>query len=378
MKSRNRRFWIWGLIAIAVIVGLTLVSAPASNPKNAGSTYSRAPDGYGAWYTEIEQQQVPVQRWQKPFEALVSQKSKPVTLLQVYSQLEPAWFSPEEEKWVTQGNTLVRLGVWQRVTNAAFSTQHQSPAGIVKIETKRRHQPQETPTRSQEKTLSQRRSESLLADDFGAIVWQYQFGKGRLILAATPYLAANAYQDEPGNYQFLVNLLKQNQQPIFVDEYIHGYKDSETLKQESTSNIFSYLAQTPVIVALVQIAIFLLVLTWAKNQRFGQLKPVKVPVVDNSEAYIQASAGVLQKAQCHEFVLDVLGKEQQLQLQKALGLGTVPVDQSTLISAWVQQTGKPAADLEKLFKFPKKKGRLNDQQLLKWLQQWQSVRRREP
>jgi len=482
MKLSNRRLWIFGAIAIGAIILITLVAAPASNKLNSGSTYNRAPDGYGAWYAFMSERGTPVQRWRKPFEDLANNKDAkpPITLLRVYSNLTRPRLSQslieqelteKERNWVESGNTLVILGVHQPVTEAPFSSTHKAGTLSVKIDTQRR-----------EKKIK----EGLLGDRFGAIVWEETIGKGRVIFATTPHLAANAYQDFQGNYEFLAQLVSQSpvpgqqrtadnraianrptansqnsrwvdeyihgykdseliikreyannrstakrsagnsqsggsgqqgttgdrstanrsagnsqsggsgqqgtsdnrstanrptdnsQNPVWVDEYIHGHKDSEVIKREQREDIFSYLAKTPLFPAFVQGFILLLVAIWALNRRFGKPLTLSAPVVDNSEAYIQALGGVLQKANSSEFILEVVGKEEQLQLQKALGLGQVLLDHQSLVEAWVLQTGRPATELEQLLQVQSRKRRMSETDLLTWLGNWEQIRRHLP
>jgi hypothetical protein len=506
MKLSNRRLWIFGAIAIGAIILITLLAAPASNKLNSGSTYNRAPDGYGAWYAFMSERGTPVQRWRKPFEDLANNKDAkpPITLLRVYSNLTSPRLSQslieqelteKERNWVESGNTLVILGVHQPVTEAPFSTRHKAGTLSVKIDTQRR-----------EKKIK----EGLLGDRFGAVVWEESIGKGRVIFATTPHLAANAYQDFQGNYEFLAQLVSQSgvpgqqrtadnraianrptgnsqnsrwvdeyihgykdseliikreyannrsttnrsagnsqsggsgqqdtadnrstanrptgnsqsggsgqqgtadnrstanrptgnsqsggsgqqgtndnrstanrptdnsQNPVWVDEYIHGHKDSEVIKREQREDIFSYLAKTPLFPAFVQGFVLLLVAIWALNRRFGKPLTLSVPVVDNSEAYIQALGGVLQKANSSEFILEVVGKEEQLQLQKALGLGQVLLDHESLVEAWVLQTGRPATELEQLLQVQSRKRRMSETDLLTWLGNWEQIRRHLP
>ncbi len=274
------------------------------------------------------------------------------------------------------------LGVYQPVTAAPFSTMQKAGDLSVKIDTRRREK---------------KAKEGLLGDRFGAVVWQESIGKGRIIYASTPHLAANAYQDFQGNYEFLAQLVTQSkereggrerereknqliansqvQNSIWVDEYIHGYKDTEAIKQKSAESLFSYLAKTPVFPALVQGFMLLLVAIWAGNRRFGKPLTLSAPVVDNSEAYIQALAGVLQKANSSEFIVEVVGKDEQLQLQKTLFLGQEQLDHQSLVKAWVQQTGRPAKELEQLLEMPSQKQRLSEKDLLAWLEQWEQTRR---
>ncbi|HEY9635459.1 MAG TPA: DUF4350 domain-containing protein [Coleofasciculaceae cyanobacterium] len=370
MKFSKRRLWVFGAIAIGAIILITLLAAPANNKLNSGSTYNRAPEGYGAWYAFMSERGTPVNRWRKPFEELANNKKAkpPITLLRVNSGLIGQEPYGQERDWVEKGNTLVILGVPQSVTEAPFSTRHNSAAGSVKIDTQRREQ---------------QAKKQLLGDRFGAIVWQESIGKGQVIYSTTPHLAANAYQDFQGNYEFLAQLVTRtgageklsSKNPVWVDEYIHGYKDSESIKREQTGDLFSYLAKTPVFPVFVQVFILLLVAIWAGNRRFGKPVTLSAPVVDNSEAYIQALAGVLQKANSSEFILDVVGKEEQLQLQKALGLGQVLLDHKSLVDAWVQQTGHPAAELEQLLQVQSRKGRMSESDLLTWLRKWEQIRR---
>lgn len=357
--KRSNRLATLGAIALAVVVLLSLIAAPSNSKLNSGSTYSRAADGYGAWYAFMQQQGVSIQRWQKPGSDITAQKS-PVTLLQVYS----TWRSPrldiKQREWVEKGNTLVILGVRQPVTAANFSTMQKSAFGEVKIDTRRRY-PKSEPTQVS------------LGDRFGAIVWEEKYGQGKVIYCTTPYLAANAYQDYLSNFKYLADLVKQKNHSIFVDEYIHGYKDADVREKEGQGNLFSYLAKTPIVPILLQAGVLLLVLIWAENRRFGKPVPLDTPTQDNSEAYIQALAGVLHKAKSTDFVVEMIGKEEQLQLQKALGLGTVLLEPETLMKTWVEKTGASTAQLEAVLKVRLPKHAINEPELISWLGKWRTI-----
>jgi Domain of unknown function (DUF4350) len=398
MNLSNRRLWLLGAIAITAIMIITLLFAPANNKLNSGSTYNRAPDGYGAWYAFMSKRGTEIQRWQKPIADFAKNPNTkpPSTLLRIYSSSIPEVVSDTEEKWVKQGNTLVILGVRAPVTAAPFSTLHPDSAGEIKIDTGRRFPSDK---------------KQVLGDNFGAIVWQKTLDKGIVYFAAAPHLAANAYQDFPGNYEFLARLVTQLegekeiegaeqalavkfiQNPIdrpsqktskitnkvWVDEYIHGYKDPEVIERESGGNLFTYLAKTPLFLVLIQGTIILIVAIFAEWNRFGQPVTISAPQVDNSAAYIQALAGVLEKANSTDFAVETIGKAEKLQLQKALLLGQASLESETLINAWVEQTGRTAAELEELLRSPSgKRRRLSDPDLLAWLRKWEQIRQYLP
>lgn len=365
MKLSRRNWWFLAIVLGALIV-ITLLAAPQNNNLSTGSTYSRSPSGYGAWYAFMEKQEIPIKRWQKPLEKLPTINSnQPIdvamTLLRVNGAVAISSLFSEERKWVEKGNNLVILGVTEPVTQADFTTNQKSAFGKVKISTTRR--------KTNIENVEQR-----LSDRFGAIVWEEKLGKGKIIYATTSFLGANAYQDEPGNYKFLAELVSEDSKLILVNEYIHGYKDKETIAVENNESWVSYLVKTPLFPGFLQLVVILLILIWAKQRRFGQPTKLTTPSVNNSEAYIQALASVLEKAETREFVVETIGKEEQLQLQQALGLGEIPVTQETLINAWVKQTGKTATELEQVLVTKSQKRRFTQQELLNWLEKWQQIR----
>ncbi len=362
MTISKRRLWLFAVTLVVAIIFITLVAAPASNKINSGSTYGRTPDSYGAWYTYMSERGTPLQRWQKPFRDLVNNEDidQTITLLRIESSLKDSFNYSFYRQWVAKGNNLIILGVRQPVTKAPFNSEQDSSSGKVKIDTGRR---------------KKKAKQVILGDRFGAVIWQEKISKGKIIYSTTAYIAANAYQDFPNNYEFLAELVSQNEQPIWVDEYIHGYRDKEVIKREKGESIFSYLLKTPLFPAFIQVLIILLIIILASNRRFGKPVTIKAPVVDNSQAYIQALAGVLQKAGSTDFVFEVIGKEEQLQLQKALGLGQVLLDPQSLLQAWTKQTGNSSTQLQQLLTKKSGKRRLNESDLLDWMEKWRDIRR---
>ena len=394
MRFSRRQITILA-IALAAIILLTLLFAPVGSEQRSGSTYDRSPSGYGAWYAYMQEQGKPLKRWQQPAEALfqpngdagtdstpnrkIARPQTPITLLRIDTDIE---LSAASEAWVKQGNVLVLVGAIAdaSVTQAPFTSDVASPGGIVRIATSRRYRP------SSEST-------PLLQDSFGTVVSQQNLGKGRLISVITTDLAANAYQDFRANYELLAKLVTEPSYPVWVDEYLHGYKDSEeqnntageadykdSEEQNNTAgeaDLFSYLMRTPLSVLAIQAIAFLLVLIWGQNRRLGLPERIETPTLNNSEAYIQALAGVLHKAGGSEFVLETLGKAEQLDIQKALGLGTSPLPIDDLIAAWSQH-GQPADPLQTLLRTAARHRRVSEAELSQWLETMNTVRSRLP
>jgi hypothetical protein len=379
-QSFLRQYWKMILTAVAIIVLITVVNAMGGGDRLKGSSYSLEPQGYGAWYQQMVDKGVAIERWRKPAARVLDKYPSGTTLLQVNSGLAEFSLAPSEKKWIENGNTLVVLGADALSNDIEFSQNLASPQGSVKIETTRRFKA--TDSASSYFNLSDIPT-SIVSDDHGAVVWQSSIGKGKLILATTPYLAANAYQDSTANYE-LLTALTGNQQRIVVDEYLHGYReprkpgnlpnsDDPQRPDGEGDGLMSYFAKTPFYVAFVNICLVLGVLVWQQNRRFGAVIIPQPPQVDNSVAYIQALGGILRQAQSSEFVLQNVGKAEQLKLQQLLGLGNKQlVDRQTLIDAWLAQTKLPAADLPVILQLAP--GTFTEAELQQWLNKLQAMR----
>jgi len=355
VNRTQKRIWLYGLIAIAVIIFLTVIAAPFSNIHSRGSTYNRSPDGYGAWYSQMQAKGSKIQRLQKPLQTLFQETTSPVTLVRIDPSLaaENALMVEEMENWLKKGNRLILLGVNQPVTDAPY----QNSVDGVQIDSRRRNR--------------QKSDQALLQDNYGAILWREEVGRGEIIYSTTPYLGANAYQDFPANYQLLSELVTGKNQSIWVDEYIHGYRDADNIQPSSKSSVYeslgSYLLKTPLFPLAIQGIIILGLAIWGLNHRLRRPTPLITPTVNNSEAYIQALASVLHKAERSEFVIEQLTPAEQLDIQKQLGVGNTLLDSQGFLEL-LQEHHISTRNFKSLLHPPK------NTDLQAWLDKWQKIR----
>ena len=373
----NRRTGVLGLLALALLLGVMLFGAPATSHLESGSTWHRGPAGYSAWYESLEQQGITVERWQRPVETLLEQLGEPedttVTLIQnravtpetllvvlpgFIGQGDVSNLLPWMPQWVEAGHRLVVLGVKAAATAAPFSQVLDSPVGSVKIDTRRR-----------EKMVVA--EDTILRDEYGVVVFEMQLAGKEFTVAVTPHLAANAYQNQPDNFAFLTELVAGSGERVWVDEYLHGYRDQDAIAAEVGGDSWlNYLAGTPLLILVAQALAVTLVALVALNRRLGQRRTLHPPAVDNSRAYIQALAGVLHRAGSHDMVVQTLGQAEQIQLQKKLGLGSAPLPIDRLQAAWEQQASRPNLDLAAILNPPALTG---ERPLREWLKQLQSL-----
>ncbi|MFN4194469.1 MAG: DUF4350 domain-containing protein [Thermosynechococcus sp.] len=363
MIASNRRQWVFLSFAVLVllVVGLLiLVVAPSSR---AGSSFDSSPWGTQQFYTYLEQQGFRVEHWQRNYNNL---RGRGHIFIQISGR--PIGSPPSLVEWLAQGNTLVRFYWHGEPTAAPFVERLSTPQGSVLVETRRR-------------VPVQQGDRPLLADDHGLIVYLRRSNSahnhGQRILGVYPWLVANVYGGETGlaNFALVAQLLQEVVEPgatIYFDEWLHGYRQRTPEDVESGTvpqTLLDYFSRTPWLAVGLQFALLLLFLLWQQSQRFGPPLLEKEPVTSNSAAYIEALAGVLQRAQQRQFVLEQLQDRLRYELAHQLGLAANPHHlprDSELMQAWQTATGRSLDSLQDLLSIPHS---IDDSQLLKWLEQ---------
>lgn len=353
-KGPGKR-WLWAILAAAALLILLCFSAPNQQD---GSTYSRSNKGYRGWYDFMVEQGYSINRWQKPYSELQGQNQ---TLIRITPSLEeareqaPAWDG--FDSWVKQGNTVILLTWEGSVTAASFSSDLTSEAGPVRIDTARR--------RKKLGSVYQSR----LDDNYGSVVWSQPLGKGQVIFATYPWIGANIYADQPGNYLFLKQLIPESG-TIWMDERLHGYRDNPNQDARKAGNLWQFFAQTPVAAMATQGVLLTLIGIWGHNHRFGL--PLRLPQAskDNSQQYIQSLAGTLNHANQRELVLTQLSQYLRQSLAQRLGLTSrlesqLPTD-TALAAQWSMISGRNDQELLELLQ-PSGQQSITDQTLLAWV-----------
>ncbi|NCJ07931.1 DUF4350 domain-containing protein [Synechococcales cyanobacterium C] len=373
--TRRGSRWLWLGLILAGGMALAVLFFSAPQPQG-GSTYGRGLTGYRAWYEFALAQDISVQRWQRPYDQLSGTGQ---ALLQVWGEtpVNPPTSSAESalRDWVKAGNTVIRFTWAGQLTAAPFNSQVPSPEGAVQVETTRR---MVSPADGVQRQLE-------LQDSYGAVVWSERHGQGSMVFATYPWLAANIYADQPGNYELLTQLVQRQSGNLWVDEWVHGHRDEladdSPLSQDSAPTVFAYLAQTPLGVVAGQILVILALLLWTGNHRFGQVWRPIVKASNNSETYIQSLAATLNAAGHSAFVIEQLQDWVRQQLADQLGLmapgsgQSVLPDDPTLAQAWGQATGRPPQDLLNFLKPSRQTQRLRDRDFLAWLSRAESLLR---
>lgn len=324
----------------ALTTAITLLGQdekPKTEALAQNSVYNNGQSGYKAWFLAAQKSGLPIRTWESSFDELNSLPA-PTTMLIVkpftVSGSNVTFGKKEADKllqWVAKGNTLVLLDDFSRFGSNALAhrlalkirrpaTTRSNPKKGTKPSPPRRLKITDVDkplgTYVQGPVISRNlislnaspqnafMEETLLTDATGqSLLLKMNYRGGRLILGTTTDLAENQYLKQPpnDNYQLLTNLLKRQNAPIYVNEFVHGYVES--------GDLMSYFQKkTPLGSIFAQLALFFCLLLWLSFVRWTP-KPKERderPKTENTggqDAYIQSLAGLYLKSKSASLAL---------------------------------------------------------------------------
>jgi hypothetical protein len=138
-----------------------------------------------------------------------------------------------------------------------------------------------------------------IRDVEGAVLVDYAYGNGRVILLTDPFIVTNAGVRLKDNLTLAINIVggPKAQGLIAFDEYHQG--------RGITQNAFaSYFAGTPVLPIAGQIVLLVLVVLWTNGRRFG--RPLPLPQVDrrSSLEFVASMAELQERSRAYDLAIE--------------------------------------------------------------------------
>ena len=136
-----------------------------------------------------------------------------------------------------------------------------------------------------------------IADNSGALLVDYMYGRGRVILLSDPYIVTNTGIRAHDNLQLAINVLTTYDGLIAFDEYHHG--------RGITRNAFaSYFSGTPVLAIAAQVVLLVLLVLWTNARRFG--RPLPLPYVDrrSSLEFVASMAELQERSRAFDLAIE--------------------------------------------------------------------------
>lgn len=136
-----------------------------------------------------------------------------------------------------------------------------------------------------------------IADREGALLVDYAYGAGRIVVLSDPFIVSNSGIKLDDNLQLAINTLAAGGGLIAFDEYHQG-------KSISQNAFASYFAGTPVLAIAAQIVLLILLILWGYARRFG--RPLPLPHVDrrSSLEFVASMAELQERSRAFDLAIE--------------------------------------------------------------------------
>jgi hypothetical protein len=136
-----------------------------------------------------------------------------------------------------------------------------------------------------------------LRHERGALLVDYPYGAGRVVLLSDPYIVANNGIGRADNLLLALNVVTGGGGLIAFDEFHQG--------RAATHNaLFQYFSGTPVLAICAQLALIGIAIVWSQGRRFA--RPLPLPQVDRRSKleFVASMAELQQRAKAHDLALE--------------------------------------------------------------------------
>lgn len=181
-----------------------------------------------------------------------------------------------------------------------------------------------------------------IGDKNGALLIDYTYGLGRIVVLSDPYLVANAGIRSNDNLQLAINTLTMHEGLIAFDEYHQG--------RGVTRNAFaSYFSGTPVLAIAGQIVLLILLMVWTNGRRFG--RPLPLPQVDrrSSLEFVASMAELQERSRAFDLAIENIYGRTRRVLARHAGLN-YNSSRSEIASSIASRANVDARQLETLMR----------------------------
>ncbi len=203
-----------------------------------------------------------------------------------------------------------------------------------------------------------------LGDSNGAVLADFEYGKGRVIFLSDPFVIANNGIARGANLNLALNLIDAlggEKQKIFFDEYHHGYRSQGNA-------LMNYFRGTPVPWLFAQLLFIAVLLAYGYGKRFA--RPLPMPQADRHSPleFVSSMASLQQAAQARDLALENIYPRFKTRLCRTLGLSATATP-NAIIARLQRRVQTTESEVELLRVFSESERalqgeRLDDQRLI--------------
>jgi hypothetical protein len=148
----------------------------------------------------------------------------------------------------------------------------------------------------------------------GALVVDYAYGRGRIVVLSDPYIVSNAGLNRADNLFLATGVVTGGLRGrVAFDEFHHGYGETQ-------NQVFAYLRGTPILWMFGQGALVALALVWTRGRRFARAIPAPRPDRRSKLEFVSSMAELQQRARAYDLAVENVYQRTRRALARYAGL----------------------------------------------------------
>ena len=177
----------------------------------------------------------------------------------------------------------------------------------------------------------------------GALLVDYAYGRGRVVVLSDPYVVSNAGVNRADNLFLAANVVTGGRKGrVAFDEFHHGYG-------ETRNRLFAYFGGTPILWMFAQGALVALALVWTSGRRFARPLPAPRPDRRSKLEFVSSMAELQHRARAYDLAVENIYQRTRRALARYSGL-TANAAAAQIAERVAARSGRDRARIESLLR----------------------------
>jgi hypothetical protein len=164
------------------------------------------------------------------------------------------------------------------------------------------------------------------------LVVETQYGIGKIVFVADPYIVSNNGIALVDNAQFATNLVAAGSSLVAFDEYHQGYGNDR-------NGLLQFFAGTPVVAIFVQMALLIGLVFFSQSRRFARAVPEREADRLSKLEYVGAMAELQSRTRAFDLAIENIYNEFRRRAARLFGLDIKEATSESLASRIAERTG---------------------------------------
>ncbi|MBC7931451.1 MAG: hypothetical protein H7Z38_12885 [Rubrivivax sp.] len=177
----------------------------------------------------------------------------------------------------------------------------------------------------------------------GALLVDYVYGAGRIVVLSDPYIVSNGGINRADNLFLAVGVVTGGRTGrVAFDEFHQGYAATQ-------NELFAYFRGTPILWMFAQSALVVLALVWTQSRRFA--RPLPAPRADRRSKleFVASMAELQQRSRAYDLAIENIYQRTRRALARYGGLApNAPLE--NIAEQVARRSGKNRVELEALLR----------------------------